>query len=383
METRIIKVSPSGGAGGGKGAGGRGELAAALGPAVRAMRAGRLVVFPTETVYGVGVVATDARAVERLRKLKERPRAAFTVHIARPEDAFRYVKDPPVRARALMAKAWPGPVTVLLPVGGRFADPALRSKALYRRMVQDDVVGLRCPADPVAQALLAAVGKPVLAASANLAGQPAPGTAGDALEQLDGRVNVVIDAGRTRYRQASTIVAFEGEQYRLVRAGVYDAAAVERLMRRRVLFVCTGNTCRSPLAAALARKLLAERMGLAVDELCDYGQEVVSAGVSAFAGGRATPEAVAAAERFGASLEGHRSRKLTNELIKSADLIFCMTERHVAEVTRRVPSAAARTFLLDAAGDIADPIGGDVETYCQIAGRIVKALRRRMKENLL
>ncbi|KKL87735.1 hypothetical protein LCGC14_1931750 [marine sediment metagenome] len=377
MATRIIKVDPDQWTAEDK------ASRAALTPAVRAIRAGKLVAFPTETVYGVGVVATDAGAVGRLRDLKARPKSAFTVHLASPADAMKYVEDVPMRARTLMAKAWPGPVTILLPTGGRFADPSLRSGALYRRMVQDDVVGLRCPRNPIARDLLARAGEPVLATSANLAGKKAPADAEGVLKQLSDRVDVLVDSGPTRYRKGSTIVAFEGEDYRVIRSGVYDAGAVARLMRRRILFVCTGNTCRSPMAAALARKLLAERLGCPPEKLTDCGQEVVSAGTFGFSGARATGEAVAAAEKRGAELSRHRSRKLTTELINASDLVFCMTGRHVAEVSRRADGAAAKTYRLDPGGDIADPIGAGVDIYVQVADRIEAALRERMRENLL
>jgi len=371
MRTRVIQLDADKG------------LARSLAPAVRALRAGRLVGFPTETVYGVGVVASDARADRRLRELKQRPRAPFTVHLPAPSEAHRYVRDVPIRARTLMRKGWPGPVTILLPTGGRLADKALQGKALYRRICHNGVVGLRCPADPVARALLERVGKPVLATSANLTGAEPPRSAEDVLGQLDGRIDLLVDAGKTQYAKASTIVAFDGQDYRIVRPGVYDARMIRRLTSRKILFVCGGNTCRSPMAAALAEQMLAERFGCEVDRLKDYGQEVLSAGTFAGVGAAATAEAAEAAEKLGARIRKHRSTKLRNELIQAADLIFCMTRHHVETVTEMVPTAAGKTFLLDVRGDIPDPIGWDAKRYLGVAKRIRRSLRDRMKEDLL
>ena len=380
MQTRVIRIDFS------KGKAGRFDTSAIgrqIAPAVRALRAGKLVAFPTETVYGLGAVATDARAAARLRKVKNRPKSPFTVLVGSPDEAKRYIKDIPIPAQTLMKKAWPGPVTILLPVAGKFTHRSLQGRALFRRIAPAGVIGLRCPDHPVTQLLLKRVGKPVLAPSANLAGKTPPRSAEEVLAQLDGRIDILIDAGTTQFGKASTIVSFGRSGYKVVREGVLDAGAIDRMIRRRILFVCTGNTCRSPMASALAKKALAERLGCKPDELEKFGLEVLSAGVFTAGGALATAEAVEAAAELGGNVEKHRSKKLTSRLIDSADLIFCMGRNHLDAVVRQVPAAAEKTFLLDEAGDIEDPIGGDSRTYLRTAGRIERGLKKRLKENLL
>ncbi len=380
MQTRVIVIGSS------KGKAGRFDTSAVsrlIAPAVKALRGGKLVAFPTETVYGLGAIAADARAVGRLRKVKNRPKSPFTVLIGSPDEAKRYIKDIPIPARTLMKKAWPGSVTILLPVSGKFAHRSLQSRALFRRIAPSGMIGLRCPDHPVTQLLLKRVGKPVLAPSANLAGKAPPRCAEDVLAQLDGRIDMLIDAGATQYEKASTIVSFGHGRYKVVREGVLDAGAIDRMIRRRILFVCTGNTCRSPMASALARKILAEQAGCKADELEKSGLEVLSAGVFTAGGGSATPEAIAAACELGGDVKKHRSRKLTDRLTVSADLIFCMGRSHLDAVIRQAPTASGKTFLLDETGDIEDPIGGDLRTYLRTARRIERSLKKRVKENLL
>jgi len=139
-----------------------------------------------------------------------------------------------------------------------------------------------------------------------------------------------------------------------------------------LLLVCTGNTCRSPMAEAIARDLLRG------DDRAIIG----SAGVTAGDGAAATPEAVAAAGELGLDLSGHRSRPLTPRRVAEADRILTMTAAHRDLVLRAVPEAADRTSVLDQDGDIADPFGGTLADYRVTAEQIKTALLRRLGERV-
>jgi L-threonylcarbamoyladenylate synthase len=183
------------------------------------------VAFPTETVYGLGADATRADAVAGIYAAKDRPRFnPLIAHVpsldaARAEGAFT------AEALALAEAFWPGPLTLVVPAapGGTVSDLARAGL---------DSVGLRVPAHPVAQALLAAVGRPVAAPSANRSGRVSPTDAEHVLGDLQGRIHAVVDAGSARVGVESTIVScLEGEM-RLLRPGGVAREAIERLIGR-------------------------------------------------------------------------------------------------------------------------------------------------------
>lgn len=345
----------------------------------KALRESRLVAFPTETVYGVGALASDRSAMRRLRDLKDRPKRPFSVHIGGPKAAERYV-EPDVWARRLMSRAWPGPLTLVLPAPDPLPDAALADGNLRGELVSGKWIALRCPSEPTARRMLSAVEGPVVASSANRQGGPSPRNADDVLQALDGDVPLLIDSGPTRYGQDSTIARLAGGELTVLRKGVYDSRYVRRLLRWRLLFVCTGNTCRSPMAAGMAKKLLADRLGCRVGELRGLGIEVRSAGLFAGRGAHATLEAVAAAEEWGADISRHSSRPADRDLIHWADLVFCMTDVHVSEAARIDPATDDRIRRLDGIGDVPDPIGGGPNVYCRTARHIRRALESALKE---
>lgn len=359
------------------------QVAAAAAEGVSLLRDGGLVGFATETVYGIAAAASSGEALARLREVKSRPTGPFSVHMGAAEEVRRYVHRLPPPAARLIRRCWPGPVTLLVPTGGRLADESLQRAGLYEVLCSDGAVALRCPDEPVARVLLKGAEAPVVATSANPAAAPSPRCAEDVLAAVDGRIDLLIDSGQTRFGADSTIVRFTGDDWQLVRAGVYDRRMVRDLARQVVLFVCAGNTCRSPMAAGLAAAMLAERAGCKPSQLPSRGVDIRSAGVFAARGAPAAPEAIAAAAALGSDIADHRSRKLTPELIILADVVFCMTESQAAEARRLVPSAADRVRRLDPDGDISDPIGGDAGVYERTAKVIKAALEQLTAEGLL
>lgn len=354
-----------------------------VGRAAKALAEGALVVFPTETVYGLAVNAAISDSVRRLREIKGRERPQpFTVHVAQTAECDEFVPEVGPLGRRFMRKAWPGPLTLLFKVENPTAAPAYDrlSDAGAEAVYADGTVGIRFPDHPVATSLIGDAGVPVIASSANVAGAAAPYEAGQIQSEIGERVDIILDGGTTRYRKGSTIVAVNGTGYRLVRAGVWDERTVRRLATIGILFVCTGNTCRSPIAEGICRKLLAEKLGCAMDDLPARGIVVQSAGTLGFSGGRGSRESVEVCRARGIDISDHRQQGLAAELIHRSDYIYVMAGHHMDAVRSISPSDVGKAKLLDSDGDIADPIGGTIEDYEAVAQRITSALQKRLSE---
>lgn len=374
MPTEVIKVDRDIAA----------DVAAGAHRGVLALKKGKLVGFATETVYGIAAMATCDEAMDRLRELKDRPTRPFSLHLGNPGEVGNYVSSLSDEARLIISRAWPGPVTLIVPAGGQLADKRLRRReGLYERLCFEDMIGLRCPDEPVAQAMLAGVSMPVVACSANLAGRPSPRCAGEVLAALDGQIDLLVDSGPARCGADSTIVRCDGSGWEVLREGVYDRCGIARMLSRTYLFVCTGNTCRSPMAVGLARKALAERLGCTVAQLAGKGVKVLSAGTFAHDGARAADNAVKTTRLMGADISRHRSRNLTRELINEADVVFCMTDSHVAEARSIAPGEADKIRRLDPQGNVPDPVGGGLDIYGAAARRIEKALQAALDKGSL
>jgi protein-tyrosine phosphatase len=222
---------------------------------------------------------------------------------------------------------------------------------------------------------------PLVLSSANRSGEPDAITGQGVLEALGDQLELIVDDGRCRYGQPSSVVRVRGDRWELLREGVVPAGTIERVSASMVLFICTGNTCRSPLAEGLCRKLLAERLGCTPAELHQRGFVVLSAGISAMMGGCAAHEAIDTANSLGVDLQGHRTQPLTAALLAQADYAFTMTFSHLQAARARFARGTGRLQLLSPQGlDIADPIGGDREVYQQCAAEILQCLEARLPE---
>jgi tRNA threonylcarbamoyl adenosine modification protein (Sua5/YciO/YrdC/YwlC family) len=352
------------------------------------LEAGGLVVFPTETVYGVGAAAASSKGYEALRQVKGGVDQPFAVHLPDPAVAERYVDLTSPLLRRLLWKVFPGPVTLQVEVSDEVIHRKIRDLNLpaevRSRLYHRNTIALRCPDHPLAQRILAAAPWPILASSAVGRGQRPPHEAEDAARAIGDQVDLIIDGGRTRYSKPSTIVSVRGSgsdaQATVERPGVYDERFIRKLLRWTVLLVCSGNTCRSPMAEGLARQLLAEQRGIPVEQLEEQGVRILSAGAFAASGSPAAPEAVEALSKFNIDISGHRSRPLTPELIHEADVIYCMARSHRQFILELFPSATDKTLLLDPGGDVEDPIGANITTYQRCAELIRRQLAQRLKE---
>jgi L-threonylcarbamoyladenylate synthase len=191
--------------------------------AAEEIRAGRLVAFPTETVYGLGADATNDHAVARIFEAKDRPRFNPLIIHVRGEDEALELADVDDRALVLVRRFWPGPLTLVLPRRPGCALSLLVSAGL-------DTVAVRAPSHPIAQSLLARARCPIAAPSANPSGRISATTAGHVAESLDGRVDLILDGGPCPIGIESTVIDLTGPSPLLLRPGGLPMETVQRVI---------------------------------------------------------------------------------------------------------------------------------------------------------
>ncbi len=343
---------------------------------------GALVAFPTETVYGIACRAR-CDSLTRLDELKGRvAEKHFTLHISRRDDVRKYVPRIGLRAQKLIRNAWPGPLTVVFELDRNDMDIQRKSfdGEVFERLYTENSIGIRCPDHAVAAMLLQETCNPVVAPSANLAGEKPAADGEQVLAQLSGRVEMLLDAGPSKYGKSSTVVKVGRKGLSVLRDGVYSQEDLEALSRIRFLFVCTGNTCRSPMAEGIFRKYLAEKAQCNIDEIERIGYRVNSAGIMGSTGFPASPEAVAACVMKGIDIKAHRNKGLSRELVEESDFIFAMEQVHRRRVIALEPKAEAKCLLLAGEKGVPDPIGRSQEFYNYCANMIEKAVQERIGE---
>jgi protein-tyrosine-phosphatase/tRNA A37 threonylcarbamoyladenosine synthetase subunit TsaC/SUA5/YrdC len=332
---------------------------------------GRCVALPSESTYEVVCSALNPRALANLPT--DQTAAIVLFDFAELFDWMPRLRGAGAR---LFRKLGPSPV-ILRASAGHTAGlcPRLPDQA-RERVAANGLLAVRFPGHPIWNNLRAA---------GPLVSVPIPGAinAAEAERLVGAKVACVVDGGDAQYADVPTVVRIEGRRAVVERQGVLNQEQIDELACARILFVCTGNTCRSPMAAAFCARMLATHLGCEPAQLPEHGILVQSAGLAAMMESEASREAFVVAAELGSDLSHHRSRMVTMEMLAWADHIFAMTMGHASTLESIHLEGMTLPHMLSRTNeDIVDPIGAEAAAYRTCAHQIMACLQVRLPELL-
>uniref|UniRef100_A0A7C4XKR2 L-threonylcarbamoyladenylate synthase n=1 Tax=candidate division WOR-3 bacterium TaxID=2052148 RepID=A0A7C4XKR2_UNCW3 len=327
------------------------------------LKKGGIVALPTDTIYGLAVDGTNQKAIKKLSVLKRRENKPYTLFVAKkriPDYAL-------IKKKKLIDYFLPGPITIILK-----KNPELPIAWGLEK------IGIRIPQTEFIIKLLNNYEIPLIVTSANLSNEP-PLTSAQEIAEKFPEIDLIIDGGRID-GPPSTVLDLTTTPPTILRKGKIPILEIEKIYGRPILlddslkfnllFVCTGNTCRSPMAAGIIKTMVR-----------DEYLNVSTAGTAAIDGLPASPNTQIVVKKFGGSIEDHRTKCLNKELIAEADLILVMEYKHYETVLELVPEAVAKTFLLKEYkrrikyNEITDPAGKDIQVYEDTALEMYPSLK--------
>jgi tRNA threonylcarbamoyl adenosine modification protein (Sua5/YciO/YrdC/YwlC family) len=329
--------------------------------AVIIIREGGIVAFPTETVYGLACRADKEDTVERLYKLKQRDK----------EKPFTYVVD-------TSKKAVESYLSILPPFGYRIIEKLLPGPlTIIYYSLEDKKIGVRVPSHVVASAILAELKMAVYLPSANISGDKEATSAVEVENIFDGKIDLIVDGGNCLYKKPSTVIDLTYHPFKILREGVVPEDEIIKIfIKKRITFVCTGNSCRSPMAQFLLDKYLKKTKPYLSDRY-----EIISRGT--FPLERQPPSSYVVdilKSKEGLDIKNFLSKRLDRQIILSSDLIFTMEDVQKDYILKMEPTAEGRVFPLkkflppELEKDIPDPISQGYEVYEEVYDLIRKAV---------